>query len=241
VLRLERFDLEASEAGRLRGHSSQVVWLEDGVAVHEASIAVGQPGRYGGVTVRSVGFVPVVTLRAWDSQGNPLPLETTGQDVRIRTQVEVPFVSPEEQPPVFMPGQDRFLLLAFQPRCEEAPPLLHVDLIREAGSERVRLGSLSGSGELSGDGLRLDVALTYTPLLRVDHRPGMALLAGGLALALVALAAYWIAPPHLIWLVVEPHSEDETGIQMTSLPAFRARQKAAQMAGRLQGVLADDA
>ena len=78
-------------------------------------------------------------------------------------------------------------------------------------------------------------------MLRVDHRPGMALLAGGLALALVALAAYWIAPPHLIWLTVEPRSEDETGIQLTSLPAFRARQKAAQMASRLQGVLADDA
>ena len=241
VLRLDRFDLEAGEAGHLQGHGSQVVWLEDGIVVHEAQVRVGEPATHDGVTVRSVGFVPVVTLRAWDRQGNPLPLETAGQDLRIRTQVEVSFVSPEEQPPVFMPGQDRFLLLAFQPRCGDAPPLLHVDLIGESGSEQVRLGSLAGSGELSGDGLRLDVVLAYAPLLRVDHRPGMALLVVALALALVALAVYWIAPPHLIWLTVEPRGQDETGIQLISLPALWARAKAAQMAGRVQGVLADDA
>jgi hypothetical protein len=240
VLRLDSFDLQSDEGGRLQGHRGQVAWLQDGTTVHEARVEVGEPATFDGVTVRSVGFAPVVTLRAWDSQGNSLPLETAGQVLPIRTQVEVPFAWPEEQPPVFMPGQDRFLLLAFEPRCGEAPPVLHVDLIREAGSEQVRIGSLTGSGELSSEGLRLDVVLSYVPLLRVDHRPGMALLVGGLALALAALAANSVASPHLIWLVVEPRGEDETGIQLISLPGVRAGHKSAQIAARLQGVLADD-
>ena len=241
VLRLESFDLQVGDGGRLQGHGGQLDWLQDGTVAHEAQVGVGEPATYDGVTVRSVGFVPVVSVRAWDRQGNPLPLETAAQDPRIRTQVEVAFAWPEEQPAVFMPGQDRFLLLAFQPRCGEAPPVLHVDLIREAGSEQVRLGSLTSSGALFGDGLQLDVALSYVPLLRVDHRPGMALFAGGLVLALVAMAANWAAAPHLVWLVVEPGSEGETAIQLISLAGVRARQKSAQLASRLQGVLADDA
>jgi hypothetical protein len=240
VLRLESFDLESDGAGRLLGYSSRVAWLEDGLTVHNARAGVGHPATFGGVTVRTVGLVPVVTMRAWDSQGNLLPLETEGQDLRIRTEVEVPFLWPDEQPLVFMPGQDRFLLLAFEPRCGQAQPLLHVDLVREAGSEQVRLGSLTGSGELLGEDLQLDAALSYVPLVRLEHRPGMALLVAGLALALGALVGDWIAFPHLIWLVVELRSEDEVNIQLISLPGVRARHRLAQMTGRLQGVLADD-
>jgi hypothetical protein len=240
VLRLKSFDLQMDEGGRLQGHRAQVTWLQDGAVVHEAEVKVGAPATYDGLTVRSVGFAPVVTMRAWDGQGNPLPLETAAQDFGIRTQVDVPFAWPEEQPLVFIPGQDYFLLLSFQPRCGQASPVLHVDLIREAGSEQVRVGSLTGSGELSFEGLRLDVALSYVPLLGVDHRPGMVLIVGGLALGLIALAANWVASPHVMWLILEPRSEDETGIQLISLPGVRARQKSAQIASRLQGVLADD-
>ncbi|MGC9333227.1 MAG: cytochrome c biogenesis protein ResB [Anaerolineae bacterium] len=240
VLRLESFDLESDGAGRLQGYGSRVAWLEDGITVHDARVGVGHPATFGGVTVRTVGFVPVVTLQAWDSQGNLLPLETEGQDLRIRTEVEVPFLWPDEQPLVFLPGQDRFLFLAFESRCGQAQPLLHVDLVREAGSEQVRLGSLTGSGELLGEDLQLDAVLSYVPLVRLEHRPGMALLMAGLALALGALACDWIAFPHLIWLVVEPRGEDKVNVQLVSLPGVRARHRLAQMIGRLQGVLADD-
>ncbi|MCL7451979.1 MAG: cytochrome c biogenesis protein ResB [Anaerolineae bacterium] len=240
VLRLESFDLEAGTDGRLQGHSSQVAWQQEGVTVHQGQVGVGDPATFEGVSVRSAGFVPLVTMQAWDSQGNPLPLDTGGQDLRIQTQVDVLFLRPEERPAVFMPGQDRFFLLAFEPGCGQAQPVLHVDLVGEAGAQRDRIGSLAGGGQLSAAGLRVDLAVSYVPLLRIDHRPGLALVVGGLALALIALAASWLAFPHLVWLVMQPRSEDELDIQLISQPEVRAQHKSAQIAGRLQGVLADD-
>jgi cytochrome c biogenesis protein len=240
ALRLDRFTLQLDEEGQLQDYYSQVSWLQDTVAVGQAEVGTGRPARFDGVIVYQLGYVPIVELRAWDDVGIPLALEAGGQDLGGTVQLEVPFSTAQDRPLVFIPRQDRFLALSFDPMCESRRPVLRVDLVDSGEAQSRRLGSVFGGGQLTAEDLRLEVRLSYVPLLRAVHRPAIELVPTGMALALLGLAVYWLLPSRLAWIGIESTGEDRRRVWISMLPGARARQWLDQMAGRLKGALADD-
>ncbi len=241
TIRLDRFRMQLGDGQRLENVYSEITWLEGETELGQDMIGTGRPAKRDGVTIRQVGYVPVVRLRGWDSDGQPLTLET-GEDVlSVIGVVEIRFSSPKDQPVVLAPDHDLFVALTFDPLCEAGRPALLLDRIHERESERQPLGVLYESGSVPVDGLRLDVELFFIPVLRADSLPAMWLVVAGMVLMVAALAAGWIIPPKLAWIVVSQGEEEKASVQVLALPGAGIYQWLPELADRLRRVLHDGA
>lgn len=239
-LRLDAFALKMDSRGQLQRYESRVTWLSGEQEAGEGVVGPGQPSSLDGITVRQLGYLPVAELAAWDGQGRPLSLQSTEQDLPGAPQVRIRFLSADDRPLVFITAQDRFLALAFERQCSRGQPRLDVDLIGDGGAGPQRLGRLTGNGELAAEDLRLEVKLSYVPILRLDYRPGLELVLAGAILALLALMANMLGAPQLLWLAVADRGGQDCQVLVLALPGARSRLRLIQATGRLQGVLADD-
>jgi hypothetical protein len=239
ALRLERFEMQTGEQGHLENYVSQVTWLEGTTVAAERVVTARRPARFEGLTLRQLGYLPLVQVRAWDGPGVALALETGGEARPGTTEVEIRFLDADEQPLILIPAQERLLVLVFEPMCRQGRPMVHIDLVSEGGNGRQRLASLSKSGEVVARDLRLEIDLSYRPVLRLDRQPGMGLVVAGLVLAAVALLVGWIVPAKVLFLVAEPGQAEGGRIQIVSPPGVLARRRLSQLALRLQGALND--
>jgi hypothetical protein len=137
-------------------------------------------------------------------------------------------------------GHDLFLALTFESLCAEGKPALYVAVLDDGGSEQQPVATLHDSATVDVDGLQVEIDLSYLPILRADHRPGMGLVVGGMALAVLALAVAWLVPPRLLWIAVGPGDRASTFVQVLALPAARGSRWPSQLAGRLREMLAHD-
>jgi hypothetical protein len=240
AVQLDGFEMQFDQEGRLEDYTSHVTWLEGADVVREVTVTPRQPARYEGLSLHQAGYLPRVQLQAWDEAGNPLALESGGEAQPGTTQVEIRFPREDEQPLVFVPAQERLLVLVFEPMCRLGQPALHVDEISENGDGRQRLASLTSSGEVVARGLRLRLEMSYSPILRLSYRPGTGLMLWGLSLATLALLAGWMAPPRLLSLVAVPRGKGGVRIQMVAAPGARIRQWLGRLGAHLEGVLGDD-
>jgi hypothetical protein len=117
--------------------------------------------------------------------------------------------------------------------------VLHVARLRSTGAERQLVAVLSESGAVDVDNIKVLVDVEYRPILRIDYRPAMPLLLGGIALALLALAIAWLVPPRLFWSTVELGKEGSVPVQILALPGARGSRWLSQLSDQLQEVLAD--
>jgi hypothetical protein len=214
AVRVDRSDLHWRDDGQLRDYEGQITWLADGAAIGQTPLRIGRPARLRGIAVRAVGYSPAVTIRGQDEAGRPLALEGEGPGASRAGEIEIVFATPEAQPLVFVPLQDLFLALSFDPVCAEGRPALRIAAFRGEGGDRRAAETLFESGEIAFDGLRLEVDLAYRPILRLDRQPGQGLLVGATGLALIALAAGWLAAPHVAWIAVEEGSESEALVRV---------------------------
>jgi hypothetical protein len=240
MLRLDGFEMHLDQGGRLEDYTSRMTWLEGAASVQGMAVSTNRPARFEGLSLHQVGYLPQVQIRAWDGAGNALVLESGGEAQPAAVQAEIRFLDADEQPLVFVPAQERLLVLVFEPSCQRDQPALHVDTVTEGGNGRQRLASLTSSGEVVTHDLRLRVELSYGPMLRLERRPGMSLVVLGLGLGTLALLVGWLVPPRLISVVAEPQRGGGVRIQIVAPPGARARQWLAQLGVRLEGMLADD-
>jgi hypothetical protein len=241
TIRLDRFQMQLDEDQRLESTSSQITWLEGDAELGQDLVRTGQPAVRGGVTLRQIGYVPVVRMRGWDKEGQPLMLET-GEDVLSLTGVtEIRFGSPQDQPVVLVPDHDLFLVLTFEPLCADGKPALHIDRIHEEGARRQSLGVLYESGQVLVDGFQLDVEMFFVPILRADSLPGIWLLMASLVLVLISLAAIWIVPPGLAWITLPPGEENQIRVQVRALPGAGITRWLPPLVNHLRRVLGHDA
>jgi hypothetical protein len=240
ALRLDGFEMQFDQQGRLGDYASRVTWLEGADVVHETAVSTRQPTRFEGLSLHQVGYLPRIQLQAWDGGGNPLALESGGEARPGTTQVEIRFLKEDEQPLVLVPAQGQLLVFVFEPVCRLGQPALHVDTIDEDGNGRQRLASLTSSGEVVTHDLRLRIELSYGPMLRLNYQPGTGLVLWGLGLAALALLVGWIAPPRVLSLVAEPRREGGVRMQIVAPPGARIRQWLGHLAVRLEGALGDD-
>jgi hypothetical protein len=238
---LDHFDLEVGEDQRLKRAVGGITWLDSETELGQDVIGTGQPAKRGGVTIRQVGYVPVVRMRVRDQDGRSLVLETGEDVVSVAGPAEIRFSSPEDQPVVLVPEQDLYLALSFEPLCETGRPALHVDRLQEEGSQRQPLGILYESGPVPMDGLRLDVELVFAPILRADSLPGLWLVVASMILVVIALAADWLLPPRLLWIAMSQQEEGRTLVQVLALPGAGIYPWLPQLADRLRAALRDDA
>jgi hypothetical protein len=241
TVRLDHFDLEVGEDQRLKRAVGGITWLDSETELGQDVIGTGQPARRGGVTIRQVGYVPVVRMRVRDQDGRSLVLETGEDVVSVAGPAEIRFSSPEDQPVVLVPEQDLYLALTFEALCETGRPALHVDRLQEEGSQRQPLGILYESGLVPMDGLRLDVELVFAPILRADSLPGLWLVVASMILVVIALAADWLLPPRLLRIAMSQQEEGRTLVQVLALPGAGIYPWLPQLADRLRGALRDDA
>jgi len=209
AIRLDAFEPLTGSEGQPDGgrYESRITWLVAAQPVEQDTITVGRPAARSGLAVRQVGYVPDVTLRGLDQAGKPLRLQLGGVTSEVVEQVSLAFGSAETQQVILLPDQGFFLLLDLEPASAGAGPLLHLGLLRSAEAEQQPLTVLRQSGAVSFDGLKLEVDLGYRPVMRVDYRPGMALVVAGLILAVVALAIGWLVGPRLVWIAVAPDQD----------------------------------
>lgn len=240
ALRLDSFEMRTDQQGRLKDYASQVTWLEGTAVAAERVVSARQPASFDALTLRQLGYLPIVEIHAWDGAGNPLALEAGGEAQPGTAQVEIRFLEADEQPLILIPEQERLLALVFDPMCCQGQPALHVDSVGGGDNGQQRLASLTASSEVVVRDLRLRIELSYAPMLRLDRRPGMGLAVAGLGLAVVALLVGWIVPAQVMSFAAEPREGDGAHIQIIAPPGVRVRQWLAQLALRLQGALADD-
>jgi len=241
TVRLDAFDLLLGKDGRLRDYRSEITWLEGEAAIGQDVVSVGRPATLRGVAMRQVGYVPIVRMRGWDVAGRPLMLQVIGDELGIPGEVEVAFPSAEAQPHILIPSRNRFLVLTFEPLCAEGQPSLHLALLREDKVEWQPLGILYESGSVVFDDLRVDVDLAYGPIMRMDYHPAMGLVVGGMALAVIALAAGWIASPQLVWIAMGPAEEESSLVRILAPPGTKGSFWLPGLVSRLRKVLTDDA
>jgi hypothetical protein len=241
TVRLDAFYMKRGDGQRLQNYHSEVTWLEGNRELGKDVVGVGRPARREGVTLRQVGYLPVVHMRGWDGEGQRLVLETEADVLSVAGEAEFRFSSADAEPLVLISGYDLFLALSFEPRCAEGQPALYVDRIGGGGAERQRLGVLYESGSVLVDDLQLEVDLAFAPILRADSRPGMGLVMAGMALTVVALLVSWIVPPKLTWIVVGPGTKNQTRIQILELPRAGTHRGLVKLSSRLRKALGDDA
>lgn len=241
AVRLEAFDMHLDDNQRLKAIDSRVTWLEGDREVGQDLVGVGQPATRRGITLRQIGYVPIARMRAWDADGQPLTLDTGVDVLSVTGEAEIRFPSPESQPLVFLLDRDLILALAFEPMCDTGRPALRVDRVQSDGAARQTLGILYESGTVPVDDLRLDMDLTFVPILRVDQRPAMGLVVAGLMLLILALLARWLVPPRLVWIAVEPEGENHSHVQVVGLPGAGTDRWLAQLATRLGAEVSGDA
>ncbi|MEJ2207733.1 MAG: cytochrome c biogenesis protein ResB, partial [Anaerolineae bacterium] len=214
-LRLDDFEMQTDEQGHLAGYTSRVSWLEGTGVAAEAVVTAHRPATFEGLTLHQLGYLPSVRVRAWEGS-NRLALEAGGEAQPGAREVEVRFVEADEQPLILIPAQERLLALVFEPMCHQGQPALHVDSLTEGEEGRQRLGTLTASGEVKARDLRLEIDLSYRPVLRLDHRPGLGLVVGGLSAAVLALLAGWLAPAWVMFLAAGPGEEGGSLIQIVA-------------------------
>lgn len=240
-VRLDSFSIIQSGGQQPPDYSSTVTWLEGETVLGQDLVGAGRASKHAGITLRQVGYVPIVRMRGWDSNDRPLMLETEGDVLSMTGEAEIRFASPEDQPLVLIPNQDLFLVLTFEMSCDGSGPALHVSRIREGGDDRQALGTLHDSGSVSVDGLRLDADLAFVPILRADHHPAMGLALLSMALVVIAIIAIWLAPPQLVWIALAHQDEHLSLVRLVALPRAGAKRWLSQLAGLCQEVLHDDA
>ncbi len=239
-LRLDSFEMQRDQHGRLEDYASQVSWLEGMTVAQGTAASARRPASFAGTTLRQVGYLPTVQLQAWDGDGNPLALEPGGEAQPGADQAEIRFLEATDQPLVFIPAQEQLLALVFEPMCRQGQPALSVDLVAERGNGRERLATLTSSGEVAAHDLRLRIELSYRPMLRLEYRPGMGLVLAGMGLVVLTLFVGWITPPRLYSLTLEPRQGGGVRIHIVAPPGVRVQQWLAQLAVRLEGALADE-
>ncbi len=240
-VRLDAFDIAPGDGQQPPEYSSQVTWLRGETVLDRRLVWAGRTSERAGITLRQVGYVPIVRMRGWDRDERPLMLETEGDVLSMTGEAEIRFASPEDEPLVLVSTQDLYLVLSFEPACDDRGPLLHMSRIGESGDGREVLGTLSEDGSVSVDGLQFEMDLTFVPILRLEHYPAARFALIGMALLIVALVANWLAPPRLLWLAISQEKEQRTLVRLLTLPASGTERWLSQMAGSCQEVLRDDA
>jgi hypothetical protein len=239
TVRLDSFAMQLDADGRLRGNGGQITWLRGATALAQEPVGVGRPAALRGIAVHQVGYVPAVRLRASDSEGNPLALQTAEEESSVPGEIEIVFPSPEAQPLVLLPSRDSFLALTFEPLSAAGKPVLHLALFRGGAAVQQPLGTLTESGWLTAENLRVDVDLTYRPILRTDFLPAMGLSVAGAALALAALLLAWIAPPRLVWIALGSGEASATLIRLLVPAGTRGTRWLRRLADEIRGELVD--
>jgi hypothetical protein len=239
-IQLNAFRLDSIEDGRAQGLESKIGWSYGPDMGHEDTLGVGRPASFRGVNVRQVGYVPAVKIRAWDQDEGLLALQVAGASAVIPGEVEVVFSNLDAQPLVFIPDQDRFLALSFVPKCADGTALLNVAALDNGGAQRNGIGALHESGSLSGEGLRLEVVLDYRPVLRLDRRPAIFLVVGGMILALAALAVAWLGSTRVLLCVIQVDEQGTSRIDLYAAAEVIRRPWFPRLAEHLKGALADD-
>jgi hypothetical protein len=239
VVRLDAFDLQVDDTERLQNYSSQITWLEGESAVQQDTVDIGRAAARRGVTVRQVGFAPVVRLRGWDRDGRLLTLETAEDALSLMGEVEIRFSSSEAQPLVLVPGHDLFLALTFEPVCAKGKPALYVEPIQTESLEPEGRRVLYNSGLLRVDELQFEVELFYVPVLRADFRPGMGLMVWGVVLFVISLMILWLAPPWLAWISAGRGEDENTQLRIQMLPGAGSDWQLRRLAHHLEEVLSN--
>lgn len=237
TIRLDGFQMQQDNQGRLRGYESAITWLQDGDKVAQRVISPGHSTMLRGVAVRQVGYSPVVKIRGRDSSGHSLVFQVGEEKANASGEAEVTFLSPTVQQLVLIYGHDAALALAFEPLSKEGKPALYVTMLDQAGARQQQLVVLHRSGPVAVDGLQLEVDLEYRPFLRVDYRPAMPVVMMALMLAVVGLAIRWLVPPQLLWIVLQDGPGNSTMVHLLPLPCARGSRWPRQLASGLREVL----
>jgi hypothetical protein len=240
-VRLDAFSIVAGEGEWPTEYSSTVTWLEGESVVEQGLVGAGRTSSHAGFTLRQVGYVPIVRMRGWDSDGQPLMLETEGDVLSMTGEAEIRFASTADQPLVLVPNEDLFLMLSFEQGCNGEGPALRVNRIGEDSGEREDLGTLSESGSVSVDNLRFEVDLAFVPILQVDRYPAVALALISLALFIVALATSWLVPARLLWTAVIEQQGHKSLIQLQALAGAGSQGWLSRLSRLFQEGLGDDA
>jgi hypothetical protein len=240
-VRLDSFGAVSDGREQPSEYASTVTWLEGETVVRQGLVGAGQTSAYAGITLRQVGYVPVVRMRGWDGDDQPLMLETEGDVLSMTGEAEIRFDSAADAPLVLVPNEDLFLMLSFEQDCEDRGQALQVRRIGEGGDDGEVLGILHESGSVAVDGLRFELDVAFAPILRVDYHPAVGPALVGVGLFLVALVVGWLVPSRLLWIAAAEGQEHSSLVRFMALPGAGAQPWLAHLVKLFREALHDDA
>ncbi|HNS52340.1 MAG TPA: cytochrome c biogenesis protein ResB [Anaerolineae bacterium] len=218
TVRMESFALRRGDSGKVTSATTEISWTGEN-ELGRSTLATGRPARLRRLAVRQLGYVPLLSIRGWDEEGRPLLLqEETGSG--LPTDLRVEFPSPEARPVLFLGERDQLLVLSFEPGGRSGQPVLELTRTAGAGAQQTPAGMLYESGTVNLDGMRLQVEMTFRPILQADYLPGVGLVIGGCALALIALAFLWLVRPALLWVSAIPGAAGTSVVRLFEVAGY---------------------
>ena len=171
-------------------------------------------GTAAGLAFYQLGFGPAVRVSA-QKEGQYLNLETVVGDSVPQPVLRLRFSEQQQEQLLAIPEAGLVVRLVHyaQPVARETETgALDVQVLRGRDGKLLGERFFTGQGEVSAEGVDVQVTPEYYVALRVEREPGLPLAALALALMLAGMLGFCLWPPRELWLSV---SEDGKGCQCT--------------------------
>ncbi len=201
-VRLDDFDAELYPHGAPRTYLVRATLLEEGREVKTGVAAPNAPFRYRGVSLYQVSHGPLVTVRALDSDAQPIPVQALAPGATVQEEAALQLSDENNEGYVAVPDHNLVLRIVYQSMpipAQESMPSLLVQAYRGGMTDLVHSETLLDSATLDLEGHEYVVDWAHYAVLDIAHDPSLSVILVGATPALVAAIAILYVPPRSIW------------------------------------------
>jgi cytochrome c biogenesis protein len=160
-VRLDRFQADLYPNGEARSYEADVTVLENGNEVASGRVFPARPLWYNGASLYQLSHGPLISIRATDTQGGALPMQTLAPSGTLLDKANLLLSEEETEGYLSVPDRNLLLRIVYQPDAaaeNRASPSLLVQAYHGGTTELVFSDHLSGSGtlEIEGDSYTID-------------------------------------------------------------------------------------
>jgi cytochrome c biogenesis protein len=203
-LRHDGFEIERYPGGQVKDYLSHVVVLKEGAEALSKTIRVNDPLLYEGVGFYLSSSGPSVHVLGWDSNGQPLPMQTSGASRPSTGEAALNFAPPVDEESLYLPSLETTLRLSLIEPLASGNAAETAFLLVEVwplGAVEPSISTGVRSGEaVALSGSTLEFFDDYYSVFRVVSDPGFQPVIAASLIGLVGLLISFYFNPTQTWI-----------------------------------------